>query len=210
MINTGISDGHGSDNKLKVNGEGEIGVVIHQHPPIDEKTSSFPFRQYLTDTGLSTGDNDMRVDGSITPVEFWVNASQDYDTYVKSISVIISDAGATMDEFGALAALTNGVEFCWVSEELGGIVIHEGLTSNFDFVKLADGKPAFGTGASSFRANNINGTSEGYIPVIDLTTFSGMHGIRLRKGTNDRLVFKIQDNITTIDRFDAEAKGFQI
>ena len=46
----------GSDGKqLKINGEGEISVVIHQHPPVEEVIAALPFRQYFTDDGRSSG-----------------------------------------------------------------------------------------------------------------------------------------------------------
>ena len=50
-----IKDGHGSNKAAKVNGEGEFGVVIHTHPPVDESVTAYPFRQFLTSTGVSTG-----------------------------------------------------------------------------------------------------------------------------------------------------------
>jgi len=35
-------------------------------------------------------------------------------------------------------------------------------------------------------------------------------GLRLRKGTKDRLVFTVRDNITAIDQFDAIAYGLKL
>lgn len=48
MINTQIIDGHGTSNSLKINGEGELSVVVHPHPPHDEEINSFLFRKYFS------------------------------------------------------------------------------------------------------------------------------------------------------------------
>jgi hypothetical protein len=211
MLKVALVDGHGSDSKIKINGEGEMGVVVHPHPPIDEVVAPLPFRQYMTDDGSSAGDEDMRVNGSSTNVEFCISARQDIDIYIKSIAVVIADAGAVLNEFGNISALSNGVEFSYITQSQGNLVIHEGLKTNFDFVQLGLGQPSFGTGSSSFRANNIIGNSEGFIPVIDFTeTFGLQWGLRLRKGTTDKICFVIKDNVSNVDRFDAIGYGIQI
>lgn len=207
-----LEDGYGSGNKAKINGEGELGVVVHPHPPIDETKAPLPFRQYLTDDGLSTGDNDMMVAGSSSSTfEFCVSARPDIDLYIKNIAVVIADASATLSKFGNITALTNGVEFSYISQTSGTVVIHEALQSNFDFVQLALGQPAFGDGAGAFRAGNVISTSEGYIPTINLAeTFGLQWGVRLQKGTKDKICFIIKDDTTGVDRFDAVAYGITI
>ena len=205
-----IVDGYGTGHKVRVNGEGEINVVVHPHPPRDEVEVAFPFRQYLTDDGTPTGSNDMKVNGATTPVEFCVNAVSDFDIYVKNIAIVIADAGASLSQFGSITALTNGVDIKWVSQDFGERTIASGLKSNFDFVQTALGQPAFGDGNGAFRANNVVSTSEAFLPVIDLSkTFGLPWGVRLRKGTKDRLCFVINDNVSTIDRFDALAYGIE-
>ena len=97
-----------SDNELKINGEGEIAVVIHQNPPVDEEVLALPFRQYFTDNGLSTGSNAMNVDGSSANVSFYITANPEYDIYIKYITVEIGDGGTpSLNKFGALSALSN-------------------------------------------------------------------------------------------------------
>ena len=201
----------GSDGQtLKVNGEHQIETVVHQHPPRDESEIPLPFRQYLTDNGTSSGSNDMKVDGSTNNVEFCISAIPDADLYIKTISVVIADAGATLNKFGNITALTNGLEFKWLTQDFGEVIIHEALKTNFDFVRLANGKPSFGDAAGAFRASNVFGTSEAYIPSIDLgETFSVQWGLRLRKGTTDKICFIIKDNVTGVDLFDAIGYGIK-
>ncbi len=210
MIGFKIFDGFGRKNSWRINGEGEGSVVIHPHPPKDEVKTAIPFRQFFTDDGSATGTTNMRVDGSTNNVDFFIQAIATRDIYIKTISVLIADVNATLDKFGTLTALTNGVEFKWVSAELGTVTIAAALKTNFAFVRLALGDPAFGTGANAFQAANIAGNSEGYLPVIDLAkVFGPPWGLRLKKGTLDSLRFTIKDNVTTIDGFDIIGYGIQ-
>ena len=78
-IKTKLVDGHGSGNTLKINGEGELNVVVHPHPPKNEENLAVPFRQYFTDDGTSSGSNDMRVNGATNSVDFYIKAETDRD-----------------------------------------------------------------------------------------------------------------------------------
>jgi hypothetical protein len=154
---------------------------------------------------------DMLVDGSSTAQEFYIEASPDYDIWIKTLAFTIADAGATLNSFGNITALTNGCQLDWKSNVLGTVILGDSLKSNFDFVQMADFNPPFGDGTSAFRASNVVSTSEAFIPQIDFSKSYGFRwGIPLIKGTKDRLCFTINDNVSTIDRFDAVAKGVKI
>ena len=201
----------GNKELIRVSEDGFPYILTHPRPPKDAEVAVLPFRQYFTDNGSSSGDNDMRVDGSTTPQIFCIGAELESDLYIRSVSILISDASATLDKFGNLTALTNGVDFEWQAQEIGVITIADNLTTNFEFVRLAAGQPAFGTGAGAFKANNVSGASEGYIPYIDLQETFGMQwGVKLRAGSTDKLLFRINDNITGVDAFNAIAYGIKV
>jgi hypothetical protein len=206
-----IIDGYGSGNKLKVNGEGEIPVVIHTHPPIDEQVESFPFSQYFTDDGSSTGDNDMRVDGSTTTVPFYISAKEDKDVWIKTVSVRISDASAVLNKFGNLAALTNGVSWEYTNNNLGDMTIYDGIKTNLDFLRVGLASAGIG-GTDAFKADLSGAGADTYLPVIDMTQTFGFHwGIRLSKGSKDKLIFRVNDDLSTgMDQFDILAFGVQL
>lgn len=205
-----IQDGRGRGNIVRVDEDGAMAVVVHPHPPKDDIDAAFPFRQYFTDDGTATGSNDMRVNGSAAPIDFIVQSDPEINIYIKSVSVVIVDAGASLSEFGNLAALNNGVEFYWETQDQGIVTIADELQTNFDFVRLAIGEPSFGDGATAFTASNISGQSEGFLPVLDFQKIFGLqYGIKLRKGTKDRLFFRINDNITGIDEFNVIAYGIK-
>lgn len=212
MIKTQIVSGENPMNGLKVNGEGEIAVTIHQHPPLDEITESYPYAQWFTADGTPNGSNDMRVDGSTNPQSFYISAQQDIDIFIKTISVRISDAGANLDEFGALLALTNGVSFEYVSSVIGELVIQDAIQTNLDFIRLGLSSPAVGGGTDAFKADLSGGGADTYLPVIDLTvTFGFPWGLHLKKGSLDRLQFTVNDNLSTgIDAFNIKGFGSRL
>jgi hypothetical protein len=205
----------GADNgrTARVSDEGQLEVVVHPHPPRNEGDTGqpIPFRQYLTDDGAATGSNDMLVDGSSTNVPFWIGAQSDKDIYIKMVSFVIADATGVLNEFGNLnAALTNGCKFQWVTQDLGTTVLSDTLTTNWEFVRMCGGEPAVGGGNSIFRPPNIIGSSEGFVPFLDFSRMYAMPwGVRLRKGTNDRLELIVRDNVSTVDAFDAIGTGFK-
>tara|TARA_R110002126_G_scaffold47086_11_gene131927 strand:+ start:107 stop:727 length:621 start_codon:yes stop_codon:yes gene_type:complete len=195
------------DNAVNVS-EGALETIVHDHPPKGETEFLLPFRQFMAN---AAGATDMLVDGSTTPQLFYIEASPDYDIWIKTLAFTIADAGATMNKFGNITALTNGCDLDWKSNVLGTVAMGTALKSNFDFVQMADFNPAFGTGTASFKASNVFSTSEAYVPQLDFTkSFGFKWGIPLIKGTTDRLCFTINDAVGTVDRFDAIAKGVKL
>lgn len=203
-----ITDGYGSGNKLKINGEGEASVVVHPHPPRGESTAAVPFREFFVNDCCAS---DMRVNASATaPQEFYIDADQCRDIYIKSLDIIIADQNACLNQFGAITALSNGVQLEWQTNDLGTVVIADDLKTNFDFVRFGNGTPPIGATTSAFRANNVSGSSEGYIPFVDFTRLFGLPwGLRIRKGSTDRLVWKVRDNVSGVDAFNIIGYGIK-
>jgi len=200
-----IQDGHGTRNYAKVGHEGELSVVVHPHPPIDDDVLPLPFRSFFTldNDGVTT---DMRVNGSVTNQHFYIEASSEYNIYIKSISIIIADVNSQLNTFGNITALTNGILFKWSSQEIGDIVLNQALKTNFDFIRMS-GNTDCGDGTNAGKYTNLSESSDGYAPCLD---YGLKYGIRLTKGTKERLMFTIRDDITGIDAFNAIAYGIEL
>ncbi|MEE9540672.1 MAG: hypothetical protein V3V85_04165 [Candidatus Thorarchaeota archaeon] len=201
-----------SRNTMRVNGEGEAHVVVHSHPPRDEEIASLPFRQFFTDDGTETGSIDMRVDGSTTNANFSINAINDFDLYIRTVSIAIADAGARLNLFGALAALTNGIMFTHNTSESGTLVLHDSIQTNLEFIRLGLANPPIGSGTAAFRADITGGGADAYLPTIDFSQIFGLPwGLRLRKSTTDTITFTVRDDLSTgIDQFDIIGYGIKI
>lgn len=212
MIGTKISDGLGNGYKLKVDSEGAIEVVIHPHPPLNETITSLPFSQFFTDDGTATGSNNMIVDGSVNTQTFYVAPSNEFDIYINSITIQISDPGARLDRFGALTALTNGVKFYYQNASIGELVISEAIKTNLDFFRDATGGKNFGSGTDAWKADIAGGAGEDtYFPEIDLQErFGLMWGLHLPKDSTGILAFDVRDNLAGLSTFNIKAYGIRI
>lgn len=212
MITTRIIGERG--NQLHIGDEGDLSAVIHQHPPIDERISALPFRQYFTDNGTSSGSNAMNISATLAnPNDFYISASPEYDIYIKYITCEIADGGSpTLNKFGSLGSLTNGVVWYWDTQQEPFYVLHEGIKTNKEFIRIASDTGAIGTGVEAYLADvSGGGTSKSYLPNIDMKEIYGLPwGLRLRKGTKDKIIFRIQDNLSGLDEFNAIATGTRI
>lgn len=175
-------------------------------PRSGQKLSAIPLSSFFVD---SAGSQDMVVNGSVTPVEFTIDAMPFRDCYIKTIGFNILDMGATLGSFGNIAALTNGVLFEW--ETLGETVELGVFKTNYDMVRLAGGQPAFGDSTTAFRAANVVGNIDAFMPMLDFATIFGLPwGVLLAGDTKQKLRITIRDDISAIDGFDIQARGFEL
>ncbi len=90
-----------------------VAEIIPPVPDIGVKSRTRLFAQYAGTTGaLSEGtpdsNADQGVDGSVTNVEFFVGADQDFDIRVMGIAITIADTAVAHNAFANVNALTNG------------------------------------------------------------------------------------------------------
>lgn len=203
-----IKDGTGTSSTACVDVSNSVYTITTPAPPFGQEVYTRLFRQHLTADGTASGSNDMTVDGSSTNQTFFISADDEDDLWISRIDFLIADAGADNNQFGNITALSNGCKLSY-EDDLGEVIISDELTTNFSFVRLCGGNPAFGDTTNTFRASNIVGASEGYLPSLDFKQQFGMPwGIRLKAGTNQRLSITIRDNVSAIDAFNAIAYGF--
>lgn len=185
-----------SKRGLTIGREGEVNVALHTHPVRDEKEIGFPYTAFFTD---DNGLNDMVVS---TDTDFCIRAVSDYDIYIGSIHVLLADAGAAFNEFGNLPALSNGCSLTWSSQEFGDREILGEIKENLDFYRLTEQEPRIidlsGGGADAVSC---------FINFKDL--FLLPYGVRLRRGTKEKLTFAIRDDLTGITTFNIRANGLE-
>lgn len=205
MIKAKIIDGCGSSNPAKVTKDEALLVTQQTFPPLGPQKIK-PFRSYFKN---SSDAYDMRVQGTLSvPIDFYIAADQNTDRYISILSFVISDASLALNEFGHISVLTNGCQLLYNSALTGLVYLHDALKSNWDFVRFAMGSPSFGTGTASFIASNVVGASEAIIPVINLAFIIPPYGLKLDAGSDQKLIFRIRDDVRAIDGFDIIAYGF--
>lgn len=166
------------------------------------------FREFLTlnNDGTTTF---MKVNGSAIPQEFYIQSEDDVDIYIGSLCFFISAENviADLNEFGAAPALTIGCDLEYQSRDTGVATIASNIINNNELMRLTNYVPAFGnlsgTGNRPFLMNNVfSNADNGYMPIIRFSNFGYepeyRGGLRLRAGLKDRLIFRINDNLSIL------------
>lgn len=206
---------HLSDGRVDVKLVNGIYEIEAPYPSLAEETGVI-FREFLTLNGNGV-TNSMRVNGSVTNQDFYIQSAQDADTYITALSFYLGAELVIVDlvEFGNLPALANGCQLLYQSSTVGEIIIASPIRSNFDLINVCNANPKFGTGATVFEFTNATANaSEGYGPVLYFSEYGfSEDGILLPAGTTDRLTFRIRDNLnvglSSISKFDVIAQGFK-
>ena len=208
-LNTIISDPNNGKGVL-VQDEGALEVIASNIPIYGERQKQIAYRNFFLD---SNGSEDMTVDGSTLPVDFIIPAHPaSCDRYISTISFEILGSNASLSQFGSISALTNGVDLLYSNPEAEGGLVNislSGLKTNWEIVRLCQGNPPFGNGNSAFKANNVVGNNEAFIPFLSFREAFGLaFGVRLRAGSSDKIIIRINDNLTGVTGFTAVASGF--
>jgi len=204
-VNALITD-PSSGRQATVTSENHLVTTQYTCPPLEPQKNRV-FRQFLTDDGTATGTSSMLIAAAAAPTEFWVQACETADRYITTLSFVIADDGCDLDEFGAIAALVNGCELFYETYT-GEVVIDDALQTNWDFVRACLGEPTFGSGADAFKARDVEGKVDAFIPILDFRRYIPPYGIKLDMGTRQRIVLRVNDRTDQIDAFDAKAYGF--
>jgi len=207
MLKTSLHD-QKNGHSLAIEEDGSVNVYVIPQPPKEAEQITLPIAEYMKLNG--TGVTAMNVNGSVNQQDFYVQA-REYDIYINTVVFDIADAGASLEKFGALTALTNGLEFYYFNQTQGKYTIESGLKSNYDMIKLANFQPAFGSGNEAYKLTNVVGASESYVGVIDLEDVFGLQwGLKLKAYSTDRLGFIVKDNITGIDAMTVKIYGIRV
>lgn len=192
-----LKDGSGDGFKACVNSRGAVLSAPFSYPAFEQEVPSYPISKWFTDDGTDSGSNDMRVDGSSTSVDFFISANGS-PRFIKSISVRISDPNAELDEFGNLAALTNGITFSYFNDAIGRVVIQDAIQTNLDFIRIGLNTPPVGDNNNAFRCAVGGSGPETYLPIIDMNFVFGMpYGLYLAAGSTDKVIFTVNDDLSS-------------
>ena len=210
--NSNIIDGEGTGAYLKINEGGYVLTQSSGLPPKDDRDIQIVYRNFLTLNGDGTTSS-MLVDGSTTPQLFYVESSPNNDIYITSLSIVIQGLNINLgDDFGGssglqptpvFTSLPNGCRLFY-EDKNGEVNIGTNLDTNFELVRLCQGNPSFGNNGNAFKVPQLapggggkgKTTSDGYIPVLDFPEVFGFnYGLRLQRGTTNRLVLEINDDL---------------
>jgi len=206
MIGVTNVDGSGGRERASVSDK-----ALHVHPvgyPPYEKQKTEVFSQKLTDDGLTSGSDDMGIDGSSTATEFWVPADDEDDIYINRLSVIVGyGASAPLYDFvDSGSALTNGVLIDYVNA-FGNKITIGNPTRNYSFLRLS---LTDGIIPTAWELRNLGALNDyGFFISLDLSKLVPPYGIQLLHGTNAKIMATIRDDCTDADTFNMKVFGFK-
>lgn len=159
------------------------------------------FLRNLTLTGEFGGGEDANVNGSVTPVEFFVAPAANQTFLIEALHIILSDAGnPSVDGYGNIAGpLANGTQ---IFAELNNNVVNLGspLVDNQLFLSLGELKPRV-----SFSGNiQVAQYDITFPPPLNVNDFSGL---QLFGERGDRFGIRVQDDLTTLQSHVFTATG---
>lgn len=184
-------------------------------PTVSARDDQVPFSQLFTSNGMTTGSSNMNVNGSVTAQEFKIISSSAGDRYITNIAFTITDqvsGNVSLDRFGGIAALANGVKIFFETEQ-GRTSFQQGagIQTNFELIRLCLGVPAFGSAGDAFKLSQVYTNEYGFFPVLNIQrNFGFQWGIRLRQSQDQKIVVQINDDLTGVARFTAFATGFDL
>lgn len=205
-VKTEIKDGLGSARTALVTDQNALLVsVLPQSSkgiPSDDLANLRQLREYLVDGG---GSNDQRVDGSGTPVEFSVQAAVSVTKWITGIKIVVESTQLDLisNEFrrygsaGGATGLTNGIEIEAVQSGTVTAITAEPVQSMGRYLNWAE-----------FDYINLVGVGPGGADYV-AWTFNFPRPIVLTEGSSDKLVFRVNDDLTSLTTHFTIARGYQ-
>lgn len=218
-LDTHITDPQ-NKNRAIVDQDGSIIVKSVPIPTVSTRDDQFPLARYLTDNGQTSGSIEMNVDASVSSQEFYITSPQNADRYITTMLFSIFDnneASVQLKNFGNINnGLTNGFNVYYETEQ-GEIAFQQGenIKTNYETIRMCGMYPAFGYSTYGFKLDQVVGQGGtalyGYAPILDVRKAFGFQwGLRLRQGAGQRLIVRINDDLTTVNQFRCYITGFDL
>ena len=149
----------------------------------------------------------MNVDGSAVMQTYKIVSNIDYDIHIMELVFYVQDSVVTHSGFGALGALTNGVN-CKVYESGTVTPVLTDVKRFADFiVQTAMDKP-FGDGTNAFELEGVYGSADAWCLTFPLYKYVP-NGIRIGNGTLEKIEIEIRDDLTGLSEFNCRALGYR-
>jgi len=203
MINTRIANGKGVENFAEVDSYNSIKVNLSEKelPAIGTQNRSRYFTQTLSG---------MNVDGSVTPQVFELasDVAGEADIYIEKIILIVADASCVPNKYGAVTALTNGVDL-FIEEGGTTTYLLSSATTGGELV-IQSGIPSpFGAGTSVNVLSKYLTNDDALVVTLDIGN-SIPNGLRLGRGVRDRICFVVNDDLTGLTEHFLVFQGYKL
>lgn len=209
MIKTTVQDGSGKEYGVCVTQYNALctSSVIPPVPPVGTISRYRYYNKLIGSTGASSGVTNQNVDGSVTNQVFYISSHPDYDLYITGIIVIIAGLIVSHNNFGSIPELTNGYNLSIIEDGEETRILDEVKTGGQMIAQSIFGN-SYGDAATSFELTKWTGNDDAQtviVPVHDLLP----GGIRIGRGTLDRLQATVFDDLTGLTEFTVRVVGYR-
>lgn len=181
--------------------------VIPPVPPVGTISRYRYYNKLIGSEGAGSGITNQNVDGSVTNQTFRISSNPDYDLYISSIIVIIAGLIVSHNNFGSIPELTNGYNLSIIEDGEETRILDEVKTGGQMIAQSIFGN-SYGDSATSFELTKWTGNDDAQtvvVPVFDLIP----GGIRIGRGTLDKLESTVFDDLTGLTEFTVRVVGYR-
>jgi len=208
-----LINGNGKQNRATITGHGAINT--HILPPALSKAGEAPRRRpFITRIDLYNGG--AGYDGSTTPIEVTLlesDPTNKFNYYLQNIVIVLAGASVPYNRFAGInGGITNGVAL-YTKIQGDKDYLAQNIKTNGEFLLYAGGGDLMPSNPATI--SNYTGTSDALIVTFDLNELipeAGISGVEIGRGTFDKVVFEILDDLTGTgvkDMF-ALVKGYKL
>ncbi|MCH7759985.1 hypothetical protein IIA15_01070 [candidate division TA06 bacterium] len=207
-IDVKIEDGL-SGQTARIDNDGNLNVSIKGGAlePVGSQSKFIFFSALLGTTGGNSGITNMAVNGSSTPVKFFIGADPDHDIFLQTIQIVISDGSLSHSKFGAISSLSVGWDLEVTEAGITDFLI-EKAQSNGEVITRSGMVDWFGNSTSVSIIPNFSGSDDALIVTIPAHLFVP-GGIRLGRGIVNEIFATVNDNLTSLASMEVRVFGYR-
>lgn len=147
----------------------------------------------------SSNSDELAIDGSVTPVEFYITPDTNENWIITEWSIIVRDGkGFTTGAIGSNGVLTNGLQILFESNSVQTPILDYTIKTNADIFETT-------------YDTKIETAGNDFDILVARWNFNDIGSlIKLNSATTDKLIVKVQDNLTSLTSLKIKVKGYKI
>jgi hypothetical protein len=150
----------------------------------------------------------MNIDGSVTPQTFYVESVNEYDIYITDCILVVADGVVAHNKYGGVTSLTNGIDL-EVTESGETTTVLGNIKTCGQIIAQMGCFWAFGSGTDLNIITNYDPANNDAMIVPFQPDEVLPYGLRLGRGTNDRMTFRVSDDLTGLVTHTFQVIGYR-
>lgn len=199
----------GLAQNFQMNNLGHLFVDITPPLPVSGTPNDRLLYVKYFDTGVANVNPvDLKVDGSVTPVVYDVKAEAGGDVYITKIQILIVDEAVSLNKFGNISPLANGLDLELLQAGSPLLIINKAKTCG-ELVAQSDANSLFGDSNTINILSNYLGNDDAMLLTVNLEEFYE-GGVRLGVGNTDQFKIRVNDDLTDLTKITVRAIGYKV